>query len=424
MSAPITFALYDFAGQPLVDALPVLQLYVDAEGTPAAAPPVVNLGGGLYSFLPTAEDELAGRAYVLDGGAAAAARLQVGGVGTLKVLATYDADGALASSATLPAFASYVSAANGAPLAQPAIVLLAPGLYGFQPPAADFLAGVAYEIETYAEPPRLFGSITAAELDLGSGAAPVVTNLAPPLDTVLDHAQAVQLDVVVPGGLLREAIVLVRYPAPGLTEIAYDGRAFAPAYAAANSYAINVAGGVRLQLQRAGGWPAAPVLVVHANSAAGVPNLPEQYAWRLQEQPPVVLPEEGSAPAPGADVVRNLAVDEQGRLVLERGNLKLARGRDAILQSIRTRLRLFQGEWFLDVDEGTPHKQVVLKKNPDMLAVRAAYRSRILGTPGVAQLNSLELHVDPATRVLSVSFRVTADTGELVPSSGTEVVRL
>ncbi len=57
-----------------------------------------------------------------------------------------------------------------------------------------------------------------------------------------------------------------------------------------------------------------------------------------------------------------------------------------VAQAVITRLRLWKGEWFLDVTDGTPWQQNVLGKqtgNPD-----AAIKARILGTPGVTSIMS------------------------------------
>jgi hypothetical protein len=60
-------------------------------------------------------------------------------------------------------------------------------------------------------------------------------------------------------------------------------------------------------------------------------------------------------------------------------------GSAAVAQAIQTRLRLFLGEWFVDVTDGTPWLQEILGKrfgaDPN-----AAIKLRILGTPGVTSI--------------------------------------
>ena len=59
----------------------------------------------------------------------------------------------------------------------------------------------------------------------------------------------------------------------------------------------------------------------------------------------------------------------------------------AVAQAVLTRLRLFQGEWFLDTTLGMPWFQQVLGFNTQA-ARDAAIQNTILGTPGVNQIVS------------------------------------
>lgn len=102
-----------------------------------------------------------------------------------------------------------------------------------------------------------------------------------------------------------------------------------------------------------------------------------------------------------------------GDLVIENGDLVLVADADALTQTIRTELQLFQGEWFLDESAGMPYYQSILVKNPSLSAVREIFRKKILSIPGVNALLSIALQFDGATRALSVSFRVDSDFGAL-----------
>lgn len=111
----------------------------------------------------------------------------------------------------------------------------------------------------------------------------------------------------------------------------------------------------------------------------------------------------------------DLALDDTtGDLLVMAGDLVIARGTDSIRSDLQARLKFFRGEWFLDTTVGVPYWQSVLVKNPDLRAVREALRSEILGTPGIASLESLVFDYQAGTRQLVVSFQASADSGELV----------
>jgi hypothetical protein len=93
-----------------------------------------------------------------------------------------------------------------------------------------------------------------------------------------------------------------------------------------------------------------------------------------------------------------------GDLLLEKGDLVLVTGRDAIAQHLSIRLRTFLGEWFLDRRVGMPYFEQILVKDPNLAAVKALYRRAILTTPGVTDLKRLELTADAVNRSLTVSF--------------------
>ena len=71
-----------------------------------------------------------------------------------------------------------------------------------------------------------------------------------------------------------------------------------------------------------------------------------------------------------------------------------------VAQAIRTRLKLWQNEWFLDSTAGTPWRQSILgrSQNPD-----AFITQEILGTDGVTALVSYSSSLNRPTRVLTVS---------------------
>ena len=88
----------------------------------------------------------------------------------------------------------------------------------------------------------------------------------------------------------------------------------------------------------------------------------------------------------------------------------------AVAQGVLTRLRLFLGEWFLDVNEGTPWYETVLIDNPDIRVIEIELKARILEDPRVLRLLTFALDYDRSTRVITLSFEAETlfgDTGDL-----------
>ncbi|MGO3890074.1 MAG: hypothetical protein ACTJHW_03765 [Paenalcaligenes sp.] len=86
--------------------------------------------------------------------------------------------------------------------------------------------------------------------------------------------------------------------------------------------------------------------------------------------------------------------------------------REAIAQTIVTRLKLFLGEYFRDVDDGTPWFQSVLGKFENINAVEALLRNRIARSPGVVRLLSFDMQFDLDDRSLSIQAQVLTEYGE------------
>lgn len=75
---------------------------------------------------------------------------------------------------------------------------------------------------------------------------------------------------------------------------------------------------------------------------------------------------------------------------------------EAPAQAVLTRLRLWLGEWFIDVTEGTPYQQAILGKHTSR-TVEPAIRKRILETEGVTSIESFSISTDPDNRQVSAS---------------------
>ena len=104
----------------------------------------------------------------------------------------------------------------------------------------------------------------------------------------------------------------------------------------------------------------------------------------------------------------DIAIDAQGRARLT------ASPEEDVRQLLRTRLRRFLGEWFLDTRLGVAYFRDVLIHAPNMSVIRALFMKEVSETPGVANVTKLELNWDTPTRLLNVELAVALDTGELL----------
>lgn len=77
----------------------------------------------------------------------------------------------------------------------------------------------------------------------------------------------------------------------------------------------------------------------------------------------------------------------------------------AVAQAVLTRLKLATGEWFLDLNEGTPYSTQILGENTQPLYDQAI-RDRILGTQGVTSIESYVSILDTTTRALTVDCTI------------------
>lgn len=78
---------------------------------------------------------------------------------------------------------------------------------------------------------------------------------------------------------------------------------------------------------------------------------------------------------------------------------------EAVAQAVLTRLRLWAGEWFEDVEEGTTYRQNVLGKY-NLRRAAPAIKRRILQTPGVSSIIEFAAPYDGETRTLAVSATI------------------
>lgn len=78
---------------------------------------------------------------------------------------------------------------------------------------------------------------------------------------------------------------------------------------------------------------------------------------------------------------------------------------EAVGQAVLTRLKLAQGEWFLNTDQGTPYNSRILGAGM-VASYDAAIQEVILNTQGVVGITGYSSGVDPETRAAFVSCTI------------------
>lgn len=88
-----------------------------------------------------------------------------------------------------------------------------------------------------------------------------------------------------------------------------------------------------------------------------------------------------------------------------------------IEQTIQTRLRLWLGEYFRDITDGTPWAERILGKGVSMQTRESAIKRRISNAPGVKEIIKFSTNFDLSSRVYSAHVSVITDADELVSTN-------
>lgn len=78
---------------------------------------------------------------------------------------------------------------------------------------------------------------------------------------------------------------------------------------------------------------------------------------------------------------------------------------ETVAQAVKTSLLLWVGEWYLNIEEGTPYMQGILGKHDQELA-EITLQDRITQVQGVTGIESFSASLDRETRRMSVSATI------------------
>lgn len=89
---------------------------------------------------------------------------------------------------------------------------------------------------------------------------------------------------------------------------------------------------------------------------------------------------------------------------------------EEVAQTVKTRLRLFLGEYFRDVTDGTPWWESILGKEGTLSSKEAIIKNRIIRTEGVTQLIEFNTDFDINTRAYTVTAGILTQYGSTTVS--------
>lgn len=119
----------------------------------------------------------------------------------------------------------------------------------------------------------------------------------------------------------------------------------------------------------------------------------------------------------------DIKIDKNRELVLtSAGDLALVQGdRDKIIQEINIRLAFFYSEWFLDVTQGVPYLEVILKKGTSVQTVNGIFIKEINAVEGVNEILDFKTTFDGDTRVYRLDFKLDTIFGIVENGLGVEI---
>ena len=103
-------------------------------------------------------------------------------------------------------------------------------------------------------------------------------------------------------------------------------------------------------------------------------------------------------------------LDDNGDIVTS--GVQFSSDVNEIAQTVATRLRLYLGENFRNIQDGTPWWESILGKEGTLSSKEAILKNRIIRTEGVTRILSFSTDYDNSTRAYSVNAGILTIYGE------------
>lgn len=99
--------------------------------------------------------------------------------------------------------------------------------------------------------------------------------------------------------------------------------------------------------------------------------------------------------------------------IVTSGSKQFLYGKEGTLNGVYHRLRMFLGEYFLDVSDGTPWFQTILGKTPQGVA-EVNIKKRISSAPDVIQITEFDFGTDSNERRIEIDAKVLDTNNEQI----------
>lgn len=101
-------------------------------------------------------------------------------------------------------------------------------------------------------------------------------------------------------------------------------------------------------------------------------------------------------------------------IVIEKGELRLVTGADAVIQRISNRCNIFLGEWFVDAREGVPYFSDLFLQGIDPEYVAQVFRRIIQDVEGVLEVIDVVPTLDKRAAQLNITFTARIEGDQLL----------
>lgn len=110
-------------------------------------------------------------------------------------------------------------------------------------------------------------------------------------------------------------------------------------------------------------------------------------------------------------------LDTDGDLYIGPNGPELIRGIDGVAQLVAIAIRLWKGEWFLNLDAGVPWIQEILGKKFDAALIRQRLLEAVTKVPGVVEVLKLDVSFNASDRTLTVTHALRTEFGDTEPDT-------